>query len=183
MTQVTSKTSWRLPKVHLRTYNRSLGGLVVKWECAERVKVTQNNSKKFLHHFLEAITLFRVVWFSIFLLILKIGDHIYQNQLRNWKLDHSERRESQSKKGAPRIRGPRVLKNWNRLFSKGFHSNLVQLAFLSLEIDIRPIFGVSGDFSWLRKKSVFSDLAWFQWKIGMVLGAVISLPNVNQWLK
>ena len=42
MTQVTSKTSWRLPKVHLRTYNRSLGGLVVKWECAERVKVTQN---------------------------------------------------------------------------------------------------------------------------------------------
>ena len=38
MTQVTSKTSWGLPKVHLRTYNRSLGGLVVKWECAERAK-------------------------------------------------------------------------------------------------------------------------------------------------
>ena len=45
MTQVTSKTSWGLPKVHLRTYNRSLGGLVVKWECAERVKVTQNGQK------------------------------------------------------------------------------------------------------------------------------------------
>ena len=107
MTQVTSKTSQRLHKVHLRTYIRSLGGLVVKWECAERVKVTLNNLKKKLHHFLEAITLFKVVQFSIFLLFLMIGDQIYQNQLKYWKLDHSERHESQNKKGALRIRGPR----------------------------------------------------------------------------
>ena len=64
MTQVMSKTSWGLPKVHLRTYNRSLGGLVVKWECAERVKVTQNNFKKIFtsfsggHNFVESCLIF-----------------------------------------------------------------------------------------------------------------------------
>ena len=115
MTQVTSKTSQRLHKVHLRTYIRSLGGLVVKWECAERVKVTLNNLKK-IHHFLEAITLFKVVQFSIFLLFLMIGDQIYQNQLKYWKLDHSERRESQNKKGALRIRGPSTEKLKSAIF-------------------------------------------------------------------
>ena len=45
-----------------------------------------------------------------------IGDQIYQNQLKYWKLDHSERRESQNKKGALRIRGPSTEKLKSAIF-------------------------------------------------------------------
>ena len=45
-----------------------------------------------------------------------IGDQIYQNQLKYWKLDHSERHESQNKKGALRIRGPSTEKLKSAIF-------------------------------------------------------------------
>ena len=62
--------------------------------------------KIFLPQLPEAITFFVVIQFSISQLIRIIWDIFYQNQLKNRKSDHFERRESENKKGAPRIRGP-----------------------------------------------------------------------------
>ena len=38
--------------------------------------------------------------------ILVDWDHLYRNWLKNRKSDHPESRESENKKGVPRIRGP-----------------------------------------------------------------------------
>ena len=65
--------------------------------------------------------------------------------------------------------GVSAMKIWNRLILMGFRSNLVQFTILSLEKVIRPVFGDWANFRALRRIGVFSDLAWYQWKMGPYL--------------
>ena len=59
--------------------------------------------------------------------------------------------------------------NWNLLFFNGFCSNLVQLAFSWLEIDMTSIFWVWADFRALIRISRFSAIAVYKGKIRLYL--------------
>ena len=131
----TSKT-WFVSQISLKLAWKS--GFLAFW--AKIIK------KIFLHHFPEAITLLTVVQFSIFLIDSKIGDQIYQNQLKNWKLNYFERRESQNKKGAPRIRGPSAEK-------------LKSAIFQGISLKLGPV-GIFISRNWYQTH--FSCFGWFQ---------------------
>ena len=69
---------------------------------------------------------------------------------------------------------PEIPKISNCLFSKGFCSNLVQYTFLTIEIDITLLSGVSAHYRELMRISAFSALALDQGKLGPTLNSYIS---------
>ena len=73
-------------------------------------------------------------------------------------------RESQNKKGAPRIRNPRNEKLKLLIFLR-ISFKLGSLHFSNIRIDSRPILGVSTDFRALRGISRFSAKALFKRKL------------------
>ena len=158
------KSDWET----LKTWFVSQISLKLAWKSGFLAFWAKIIKKIFLHHFPEAIALFRVFRFSIIYRFWKFRTNL-TSAWRN-KEDWTTLRGVRAiLKKVRRESGVSATKNWNRLILKGFCSNLVQLAFLSLEIDIRTIFGVLADFRALRRISVFSDLAWFQWKLGCYL--------------
>ena len=95
------KSDWET----LKTWFVSQISLKLAWKSGFLAFWAKIIKKNFLHQFPGAITLFRVVQFSIFLIDSKIGDQP-DAWMKKWRrLDQSERPESDFKKGPPRIRG------------------------------------------------------------------------------
>ena len=72
---------------------------------------------------------------------------------------------------------PEIPKISNCLFSKGFCSNLVQYTFLTIEIDITLISGVSAHFREHIRISAFSALALDQGKLGPTLSSYFAFKG------
>ena len=72
---------------------------------------------------------------------------------------------------------PEIPKISNCLFSKGFCSNLVQYTFLTIEIDITLLSGVSAHFREHIRISAFSALALDQGKLGPTLSSYFAFKG------